>query len=144
MSEMKGISFQDIAKALEECQKDLGCGDCPLKLFSIDCHDAVRVMGAAAIRELWKQLGEADGERNRLREENRWIPVTERRPDEEYVAALERGDEDVEVLAMIKGADEPTALRYDSDIEVFFAIEDGEFIAYTVTHWKPKPKSQEG
>ena len=73
----------------------------------------------------------------------KWISVEERKPDEEYAAALAKGFDDVEVIAMIENAEESTALRYDGVVGVFFAVEagddGGELVIYRVTHWMPMP-----
>lgn len=81
-------------------------------------------------------------ELKRLREENRWIPVSERLPstDDGPYSTYEEVSA-VEVLAVIEGAEWATTLYFDG--YDFFDYVAGELIPYTVTHWKPMPKGPE-
>lgn len=66
----------------------------------------------------------------------RWIPVSERLPDENDVAEyIEKHSYAPEFLVMIKGATEPTVLQYDGEL---WSCDLGQ--TYTVTHWMPLPK----
>lgn len=69
-----------------------------------------------------------------------WIPVTERLPEAERIAYQEKynTDEPVEVLVMIEGATEPTALFYGGRGSFFDFVGD-ETIFYPVTSWRPMP-----
>ena len=144
---------EEIAKSLRVCctpKPDRGfipridCESCGFKRSPGTCRWDLQRAGAYMIEAQAKRIGELEAELAKLREENRWIPAEERLPDEEYAAALAQGDEDVMVIAMIRGGDVATALRYDGDIGVFFTVDDVELIAYTVSHWKPMPKRPEG
>ena len=90
-------------------------------------------------------LGE-DYDLEHLREfvkaERRWIPVTERLPDEEFWKyQKELGYDKMEVLVMIKGAKTATTLYYDTDGD--FVDDNGD--AWLVTHWMhlPEPPKEE-
>lgn len=69
-----------------------------------------------------------------------WIPVVERLPEAERIAYQEKynTDEPVEVLVMIEGATEPTALFYGGWGSFFDFVGD-ETIFYPVTRWRPLP-----
>ena len=142
---------EEIAKSLRVCIEVGGgsaskCRLCALhgRFFERDCFDELNEQAADMIEAQAKRIGELVAELAKLREENRWIPVTERLPDAEYAAALAKGLDDVEVIGMIEGAKESTALRYDGTVGVFFTVDDGdELILYRVTHWKPMPKGAE-
>ena len=144
---------EEIAKSLRACSsKKIDCRGCIYEGEPICCamelkRKAADLIEAQAerIRELEGQLILRQSELLKLREENRWIPVEERMPDVEYAAALAKGLDDVEVIAMIEGAKESTALHYDGTVGVFFTVDDGdELIPYRVTHWRPMPKGSEG
>ena len=142
---------EEIAKSLEVCFGTCcGCGGCiyevepDLSSPEVDCRTDLVNISADLIEAQAKRIGELEAELLKLREENRWIPVGERLPDEEYTAALAKGFDDVEVIAMIEGAKESTALRYDGTVGVFFAVDDGdELILYRVARWRPMPKGPE-
>ena len=72
---------------------------------------------------------------------SRWIPVTERLPEDERIAYQNKynTDEPVGVLVMIEGASEPTELLYAGD-NVFCDYYDGEVLYYSVTNWMPLPE----
>ena len=137
------FSPEEIAKSLRVCiDPKTGCGGCIAEESNgdIGCRD-VRKVSLELIEAQAKRIGELEAELAKLREENRWIPVEERKPDEEYAAALAKGFDDVEVIAMIEGAKESTTLRYDGTVGVFFAVYDGdELILYRVARWRPMPK----
>lgn len=84
----------------------------------------------------------------RLREERRWIPTSERLPDQELEAEPKDADGKpllggYECIAQIEGAKRPTALWYcHIDGEGVWTDESGENF-YPVTHWKPMPKGPE-
>lgn len=91
--------------------------------------------GAAELIEAQeKRIGELEAELAKLRDENRWISVTEDLPEVD--------EDDIEVMAMIKGAKEPTTL-YVNDEGEFYAPDDSGGTFYLVTHWKPMPKGPE-
>lgn len=61
----------------------------------------------------------------------RWIPVTERLPEQLK-----------EYIVMIKGATHPTTLYYENFGEFWFDLSDGN--EYVVTHWMPTPEPPKG
>lgn len=136
---------EEIAKSLRACStKNFDCRGCVYEGEATCCSMELKGNAADLIEAQAKRIGELEAELAKLREENRWIPVAERLPDEEYAAALAKGFDDVEVIAMIEGAKESTALRYDGTVGVFFAVDDGdELILYRVARWKPMPKGAE-
>ena len=81
-------------------------------------------------------------ELKRLREEQRWIPVSERlpSPDDGPYSTYEDVSA-VEVLAVIEGAEWATTLYFDG--YDFFDLQGDELIPYRVTRWKPMPKGSE-
>lgn len=139
---------EEIAESLEVCQNTgIGCTGCVLDEHpdysdvEIFCRCDLEKMAVAAIKELLE-------ENKRLREEARWIPVTERLPDEELEAEPKDADGKpllggYECIAQIEGAKRPTALWYCRiDGEGVWTDESGENF-YPVTHWKPMPKGPE-
>lgn len=75
-----------------------------------------------------------------------WIPVSCRRPDDELEIhkAIYMDETYVEVIGLIEGAEEPTALGYDGS--GFFWIDpheseedDPDRMYFTVTHWMSFP-----
>lgn len=73
----------------------------------------------------------------------RWIPVSERLPDEEFWENQKRnGDENLEVLAMIKGARCSTTLLYNPE-DGFYEMNRAGQTFYIVTHWMPLPEPPE-
>ena len=150
------LTPEEIAKPLRVCAERNCCPECIEYDDALaHCADVLKREAADLIEAQAKRIAELEGqlilrqnELLKLREENRWIPVEERKPDVEYAAALAKGLDDVEVIVMIEGAKEPTALRYDGTVGVFFTLEAGddgdELILYRVTRWKPMPKGSEG
>jgi hypothetical protein len=69
-----------------------------------------------------------------------WIPVAERLPDKELWEHQKLYDDDLEVLAMIKGAKKATTLYYDEEGE-FYAPDGIGATFYIVTHWMPLPEA---
>lgn len=70
----------------------------------------------------------------------RWIPTSERLPDEELRAYKEKypKEECIEVIVMIKGTTDTTTLYYDGE-----AFEDEYGRPFEVTHWMPMPEPPE-
>lgn len=68
----------------------------------------------------------------------RWIPTSERLPDEELRAYKEKypKEEYVEVIAMIRGSSDSLVLTYDGEY-----FEDFYGNAYSVSHWMPMPEA---
>lgn len=68
----------------------------------------------------------------------RWIPTSERLPDEELRAYKEKypKEECVEVIAVIQGSSDSTVLTYDGEY-----FEDFYGNAYSVSHWMPMPEA---
>ena len=122
------------------------------------CHEAVQLLGRAnnllaqrtqelqSVSALAKEqddcIVKCREEILRLREENRWIPTSERLPatDDGPYSAYEE-EFAVQVLAVIEGAEWATELYFDG--YDFFDIQGGEAIPYRVSHWKPMPKGSE-
>ena len=73
-----------------------------------------------------------------------WISVTERLPDKEFQEHRNiYKDEDLEVLAIIKGAKMATALLYNEEGE-FYSPDYNGATYYAVTHWMPLPNPPKG
>lgn len=72
---------------------------------------------------------------------NRWIPTTERLPDQrEFIESYVRSEYAAEFLVTIEGADKATTLYY-SQTGVWFD-EQGE--PYKVVAWMPLPERYKG
>ena len=71
-------------------------------------------------------LGDAD--------EDRWIPVTERLPEEWMIWVNDEHREPLEFLVFIDGAEIPTVLNFDGKR----FCDEMDF--YPVTHWMPLPE----
>lgn len=79
----------------------------------------------------------------KLKEENRWIPVSERKPDQEWMEYGEQTGRILEVIVKITYADRPTILYYDGHDGFYDCGDDGEKSFYPVSHWKPLPENPE-
>lgn len=160
MDTNKKFTPEEVAASLLKCASPVPCegcisiehrGDC-------DCADWLKRTAADLIGELAAEVARLRGElilKNnellKLREENRWIPTSERLPEApEGASALPEGTDDPleyavimsdTYLVMIEGAKKSTTLYFDG--EDFFDYVAGELIPYTVTHWKPMPKGPE-
>ena len=75
-----------------------------------------------------------------MSKENRWIPVTERLPIEEYEEYKDRwqDDEDPAFIVMIRGAILPTLLYFDG--RLFHGMCGLTRVDYRITHWMPLPE----
>jgi hypothetical protein len=122
MSEKK-FSPEEVVKILRACNTPgVLCKECPA--FH-GCNFNNALLAADTIEELLGQV--------------RWIPVGERLPDLDDGAVLIDGElTAVRVLAVIKGAKQPTELCFDG--EDFFDYTGDEIITYRVTHWRPMPE----
>ena len=149
----EGLTAEEIVRSLRVCNNIDGlCRGC---VYSgncggdILCADQLREAATAMIEELAERIGELEGqlilkngELLKLREENRWIPTSERLPELDDGTTLLDGEMvAVQVLAMIQGAKKSTCLYFDG--EDFFDYTGDELIPYRVTRWKPMPKETE-
>ncbi|MBQ2920141.1 MAG: DUF551 domain-containing protein [Oscillospiraceae bacterium] len=89
MNERK-FTPEEIAKSLRACIEVGGgsaskCHLCALhgRFFECDCFDELNEQAADMIEAQAKRIGELEAELAKLREENRWVPVEERKPDPE-------------------------------------------------------------
>lgn len=106
-------------------------GDVTVGVFQMPMEDAEGLAGFLIANGVTFATGNNVG---------RWIPVTERLPDEELWAYQERyGQDNMEVLVMIKGAKAATTLYYDADGD--FSDDNGD--TWLVTHWQPMPEPPE-
>jgi hypothetical protein len=76
---------------------------------------------------------------DRLSEAQRWIPVTERLPEQ----IQHENGEPVEYIVMIRGAKVPTTLSFDGKEWRDFWRDGSYGTAYIVTHWQPLPAAIE-
>ena len=77
------MTRKEIIQALRCCEKEV-CADgglCPL-FSDADCIVHLREAATDLIERLTAENAKAEAERDTLREKQRWIPVTERLPDE--------------------------------------------------------------
>ena len=88
------------------------------------------------------ELAQAE-ELRKLKEENRWIPVSERKPDREWMEYGEQTGRILEVIVKIAYADRPTILHYDGHDGFYDCGDDGEKSFYPVSHWKLLPENPE-
>lgn len=135
----KKYSLEEVIQILRVCNSGgNSCDGCPMHATA-DCLDFNNEkMALEVIEELAAEVA-------RLREERRWIPTSERLPDQELEAEPKDADGKpllggYECIAQIEGAKRPTALWYcHIDGEGVWTDESGENF-YPVTHWKPMPK----
>lgn len=137
---------EEIVESLRVCGEcgDGRCDKCAAAGQGLSACLAIFTGAAELIEAQAKRIGELEAELAKLREENRWIPVGERKPGmddgpiivmEDYTAVL--------VLVMIEGAITATTLYCDVDDGCFFDIQGDELIPYRATRWKPMPKGSE-
>lgn len=154
----KKYNPEEVIQILRVCNSGNNgdCDGCPMR-GSADCLDynnermALEVIEelAAEVARLRGELIQRNDELLKLQEENRWIPTSERLPDQELEAEPKDADGKpllggYECIAQIEGAKRPTALWYcHIDGEGVWTDESGENF-YRVTHWKPMPKGSEG
>jgi hypothetical protein len=139
---------EEIAESLRVCaDPDKPCSECQMN-SKLGCSQDVKIVGAEAIEAQAERIRELEAELAKLREERRWIPTSERLPDQELEAEPKDADGKpllggYECIAQIEGAKRPTALWYCRiDGEGVWTDESGENF-YPVTHWKPMPKGPE-
>ena len=76
-----------------------------------------------------------------LKEKTRWIPVSERCPDKEWMEHGEQTGRILEVIVKIEYAKTATTLFYDGHDGFYNCGEDGEKIYYPVSHWMLLPEN---
>lgn len=77
-----------------------------------------------------------------LREQPRWIPVTERLPDGWWIDPETGYGEPEEYIVFVKGAIAPTVANYINDKFVNIS-QDATGFADEITHWMPLPEPPE-
>ncbi len=75
------MTDKEIVQALRRCQFGAPCARCPAVSYK-NCMDEMHKCAADLIERLTAENAKAEAERDTLREKQRWIPVTERLPDE--------------------------------------------------------------
>lgn len=144
MNERK-FTPEEIAKSLRVCAT-VG-NDCEGCIYNLcldvgHCYLSLRKIAVDMIEDQAKRIRELEAELAKLREENRWIPTSERLPDLDDGTTLLDGEMvAVEVLVMIQDAEKSTCLYFDG--EDFFDYTGDELIPYRVTRWMPMPKGSE-
>lgn len=157
----------EILSALRHCTSDLGCDTCPMRAGIEQrafCVATLLKESKTAIIDLLagidaakRRCAQAQAERDALREKQRWIPVTERLPEERAlvnVVWVNRAPEPY--YKKIKGVPfSGTACFYrgrwywDSPVVLDLLAEYGEDEidlvdeAVEVTHWLPLPEAPE-
>jgi hypothetical protein len=118
--------YEDLIKALrccaepERCSFD-GCPKLTADTYAGDCSLSVNNEAADAIEALSAEL-------DRLKEANRWIPVTEKLPDEQ---------QDVLIWFDRCGGDKDIGW-YSTKRKAWFVR--SWLLNYNVTHWMPLPE----
>lgn len=144
------MTGKEIVQALRYCKFGVSCENCPA-VGNEDCFDEVNTAAADLIERL-------TAENAALREKQRWIPVTERPPEERVlvnVVWVNRVPEPY--YKKIKGVPfSDTACFYrgrwywDSPAVLDLLAEYGEDEidlvdeAVEITHWMPLPEATEG
>lgn len=145
----EGLKAEEIVKSLRVCHNTApamkDCDECPYGEHR--CLD-LETDAADLIEAQAKRIGELEAELAKLREENRFIPVEERKPDKELdeIAAVVNAEwhyPGFRCLAIIRGDKYPTILNY-ADIDGDRTWVDDECNGYSVTHWKSLPKGVAG
>ena len=122
MNEQK-FTPDEIAKSLRVCAERNRCRECIQYGDALArCVDALKRKAADLIEAQAKRIGELEAELAKLREENRWIPVEERKPKFREP-----------VLVSLRGCAQEGFLLSNGEWYCRYTIEDIE----TVTHWKP-------
>ena len=122
---------EEIAKSLRVCATvGNGCEACiyNLRPDTDRCYLDLRKIAADMIEAQAKRIGELEAELAKLREENRWIPVTERPPKLREP-----------VLVSLRGCVQEGFLLSNGEWYCRHTVEGIE----AVTHWKHMPKGAE-
>lgn len=130
---------EEIAKSLRVCfETCCGCGGCIYKVepdlssLEVDCRTDLVNIATGTIKAQAKRIGELEAELAKLREENRWIPVTERMPDVDGRYHC--------IVKSFAFPGKPYQALLFCDRHGF---RDGNIYTDDVTHWKPMPKGPE-
>ena len=117
---------------IERLRHCAACDDCAVcqDFCKEDCIEDLMSTAADRISDLLTEL----------REENRWIPISERMPDKEWLELGEQEGRILEVIVMIEYAKTATTLFYDGHDGFYNCGEDGEKIFYPVSHWMSLPE----
>lgn len=149
MNERK-FTPEEIVESLWVCGEcgDGRCDKCAAAGQGLSACLAIFTGAAELIEAQAKRIGELEAELEKLREENRWIPTSERKPDRELEAEPKDADGKpllggYECIAMVEGAKRPTALWYCHMDGEGVWLDDAAESCYPVTHWKPMPKGPE-
>ena len=81
------MTYEEIIQALR-CCADGECKDCATHEDKQRCQENLLDKAADLIERLTAENAKAEAERDVLREKQRWIPVTERLPDERDAAII--------------------------------------------------------
>ncbi len=152
------MTDKEIVKTLRICATHIekGCGLCPQMKY-VRCTERLADEAITMIERLTAENAKAEAERDALREKQRWIPVTERMPEERVlvnVVWVNRAPEPY--YEKIKGVPfSGTACFYrgrwywDSPVVLDLLAEYGESAfdlvdeAVEITHWVPLPEAPE-
>lgn len=81
------MTYKEIIRALRCCAEG-ECKDCAMHEDKQRCQENLLDKAADLIERLTAENAKAEAERDALREKQRWIPVTERLPDERDAAII--------------------------------------------------------
>ena len=143
------MTDQEIVRALRCCKFGVPCEKCPV-VGNKDCFEEVNTAAAELIERL-------TAENAALREKQRWIPVTERPPEERVlvnVVWVNRAPEPYyERIKNVPFSDTACFYRgnwyWDSPVVLDLLAEYGEDAsdlvdeAVEITHWMPLPEAPE-
>lgn len=124
------MKANEIIAGLRACRSGLPghCKDCPVYIRHSGCLDRLHTVAADALEAPQKRIEELEAER-------RWIPVTERLPEE-----------DTQVVAIVSGRWENITFDRACELASWSADEDWIMEAWpkfenpNVTHWMPLPE----
>lgn len=151
------MNDKQLIERLRYCGSDCDtevCENCP-DYQKVCCMEELLTTAAERISELLTELRDERHRHDRyvdfelaqaeelrmLKEKTRWIPVSERCPDKEWMDHGEQTGRILEVIVKIEYAKTATTLFYDGHDGFYNCGEDGEKIYYPVSHWMLLPEN---
>lgn len=131
--------YDELVKALKQCA-DASCNGCKNELVQIGCRGKLQREAADAIEELICEVADEHNARLDAEERQRWIPVSERLPEQK----INQNTLDFEYVLCVTTFGDVRPYKFGRRIgqgEPHFWNGAGYVDAY-VTHWMPLPQPQ--